>query len=132
MLAIKFLYFFLFFCRDSYYNNGNKGGIRIMKKLFKCAGVLAAAAAAVAGGLALYKKFFAPDEDLTDLDEELEEEFEEDLDAVPERGYVSLSGAAEAAEDVAEDVKEAAEAVAEDVKEAVEDVAEDVKEAAEE
>lgn len=106
-----------------------------MKKLFKCIGTLAAVAAAVAGGLAVYKKFFAPEEDLDDLDEELEEEFEEDLDA-PKRDYVSLNTCAEkvekAAEEVTEEVKEAAKDIAEEVKETAKEAVETAAEAAEE
>ena len=33
-----------------------------MKKFFKVLGCLAAAGAAIAGGIALYKKFFAPED----------------------------------------------------------------------
>ena len=65
-----------------------------MKKLFKFVGTVAAISAVVAGGVALYKKFFAP-EDHT------------------ERGYVSLNNTAETvkekAEEAGETVKEAAE-----------------------
>lgn len=66
-----------------------------MKKALKFVGALTALSAAVAGGIALYKKFFAPEDDLSDLDGELEDEFEEedlDADEAPaERGYVSLN-----------------------------------------
>ena len=66
-----------------------------MKKALNLVGALATLSAAVAGGIALYKKFFAPEDDFSDLDGDLEDEFEEeDLDAgetPAERGYVSLN-----------------------------------------
>ena len=52
-----------------------------MKKIAKIFGAIAAIGAAVAGGVALYKKFISPNEDFEDPDDELDEEFEdEDLD----------------------------------------------------
>lgn len=105
-----------------------------MKKFFKVLGRIAVIGAAVAGGVAVYKKFFAPDDSFDDLDDDLDldDDFEEDLDPA-ERGYVSLSSAEEevkeAAKDVTEEVKEAAENVAETVSEAVEEVKEDLTEA---
>ena len=67
-----------------------------MKKIAKIFGAIAAVGAAVAGGVALYKKFISPNEDFDDLVDELEDEFEdEDLDAEPsktaDRSYVSLT-----------------------------------------
>ena len=99
-----------------------------MKKLFKFVGTVAAISAVVAGGVALYKKFFAPEEDFSDLDDDFDDEFEEeDLDSEPhtERGYVSLNNTAET-------VKEKAEEAGETVKEAAEEMKESVTEAAEE
>ncbi len=79
-----------------------------MKKLFKFVGILAAGTAAVLGGLALYKKFFAPDEDFDDMEDDTEDIFEEDLDASG-RGYVSLSNDSDKEEeDVAEETEAAA------------------------
>ena len=99
-----------------------------MKKLLKFVGTVAAISAVVAGGVALYKKFFAPEEDFSDLDDDFDDEFEEeDLDSEPhtERGYVSLNNTAET-------VKEKAEEAGETVKEAAEEMKETVTEAAEE
>ena len=43
--------------------------------------------AAAAGAVALYKKFFAPSEDFSDLDDDFDEEFEEeDLEERPRPG----------------------------------------------
>ncbi len=89
-----------------------------MKKVFKFFGTVAILSAAAAGAVALYKKFFAPSEDFSDLDDDFDEEFEEeDLDGeapAGERGYVSLNKtaettkeeAADAAADTAEEEKE--------------------------
>lgn len=98
-----------------------------MKKFLKCMGALAGVAAALAGGVALYKKYFATNTDLEDSEDDLEEEFEEDLDAVPERGYVSLSGVAEEA---SEKTEEAAEETSEKAEEAAEEALDKVEEAA--
>lgn len=101
-----------------------------MKKLFKFVGTVAALSAVVAGGVALYKKFFAPEEDFSDLDDDFDDEFEdEDLDSEPhaERGYVPLSNAAETVKEKAEEAGEAVKEAAEDVKETVADTAEEVK-----
>ena len=93
-----------------------------MKKALKFVGALATLSAAVAGGIALYKKFFAPEDDFSDLDGDLEDEFEEedlDADETPaERGYVSLNHLNDApeAEETAEpedEKREAAETEAE-------------------
>ncbi len=81
-----------------------------MKKLLKFVGAMAALSVAVAGGVALYKRFFAPEEDFSDLDDDFGDEFEdEDLDRElrSERGYVPLDHTAKTAADSAEDVKEA-------------------------
>lgn len=69
-----------------------------MKKIAKIFGAIAAIGAAVAGGVALYKKFISPNEDFEDPDDELDEEFEdEDLDMdtakTTDRSYVSLTPA---------------------------------------
>ena len=45
-----------------------------MKKIAKIFGAIAAVGAAVAGGVALYKKFISPNEDFDDLVDELEDE----------------------------------------------------------
>ena len=71
-----------------------------MKKIAKIFGAIAAIGAAVAGGVALYKKFISPNEDFEDPDDELDEEFEdEDLDMdtakTTDRSYVSLTPAEE-------------------------------------
>ncbi len=70
-----------------------------MKKVFKFLGTAAAVGAAVVGGIAVYKRFFAPAEDIADLDDEFDDEFDdEDLDSEPvpaERGYVSLHSSSE-------------------------------------
>jgi len=95
-----------------------------MKKFLKVAGTLLAIAAAVAGGIVLYKKFFAPDENLDDFDDDLDDDFEEDLDG-SERCYTSLHN-------VAEEVKEAAEEIVEEAKEEVAEAAEEIKETFEE
>ena len=90
-----------------------------MKKALKFVGALATLSAAVAGGIALYKKFFAPEDDFSDLDGDLEDEFEEeDLDAgetPAERGYVALNHLNDApeAEETAEPEDEKAEAATE-------------------
>ncbi len=97
-----------------------------MKKFLKILGRLAVIGAAVAGGVAIYKKYFAPEDAFDDLDEDLDDDFDEDLDTAG-RGYVSLN----AAEEAAEDIKEAAKDVAEDVKEAAKEAAETVADAAE-
>ena len=99
-----------------------------MKKFFKVVGSLAVVGAAVAGGVALYKKYFASEDILDDFEDELDDEFEEeDLDAST-RGYTTLNNVAEAAKEVASDVKEAAAEVAEEVKEDAAEIAEEVKE----
>lgn len=98
-----------------------------MKKLFKFVGSIAAIGAAVIGGVAVYKKFFAPQDDFDDLDEDLEETFEDESEEGT-RGYVSLSSVEEKAEDAAEDIKDAAEEIAETVADAAEEVKEDVTE----
>ena len=70
-----------------------------MKKLLKFVGTVAALSAVVAGGVALYKKFFAPEEDFSDLDDDFDDEFEDedlDSDTQAERGYVSLNNTVEA------------------------------------
>ena len=55
-----------------------------MKKVFKFLGTAAAVGAAVVGGIAVYKRFFAPAEDIADLDDEFDDEFDdEDLDSEP-------------------------------------------------
>ena len=43
-----------------------------MKKIAKIFGAIAAVGAAVAGGVALYKKFISPNEDFDDLEDEME------------------------------------------------------------
>ena len=105
-----------------------------MKKLFKFAGAVAVIGAAVAGGVTLYKKFFAPEDNFEDLDDDFEDDFEdEDLDFVShtERGYVPLSTAAkETAASVGETVVGAAKEAGETVKEAAKEAGETVKEAA--
>lgn len=75
-----------------------------MKKIAKIFGAIAAIGAAVAGGVALYKKFISPNEDFEDPDDELDEEFEdEDLDMdtakTTDRSYVSLTPAEELKEE---------------------------------
>ncbi len=72
-----------------------------MKKFFKVVGGLAVIGAAVAGGLALYKKLFAPKDDFDDFDD-LEDSTEEEAE-VSDRGYVSLNPSGE------EDAKESTE-----------------------
>ena len=103
-----------------------------MKKLVKFVGTVAALSAAVAGGVALFKKFFAPSEDFSDLDDDFDDEFEEeDLDGetpAGERGYVSLNKTAETVKEKAEDAAETVKEAAEEVKETVADAAEEVKE----
>ena len=102
-----------------------------MKKLLKFIGTIAAVSAVVAGGVALYKKYFAPEEDFSDLDDDFDDEFEdEDLDneSQSERGYVSLNNAAETVKEKAVDVSETVKEAAKDVKETVTEAAEEVKE----
>ena len=102
-----------------------------MKKLLKFIGSVAVISAAVAGGVALYKKFFAPEEDFSDLDDDFDDEFdEEDLDEDPSTGreYVSLNNAAKTVKEKAEDTADTVKEAAEDVKETVAEAAEDVKE----
>ena len=75
-----------------------------MKKIAKIFGAIAVIGAAVAGGVALYKKFISPNEDFEDPDDELDEEFEdEDLDMdtakTTDRSYVSLTPAEEPKEE---------------------------------
>ena len=48
-----------------------------MKKLLKFVGTVAALSAVVAGGVALYKKFFAPEEDFSDLDDDFDDDADE-------------------------------------------------------
>ena len=102
-----------------------------MKKLLKFVGTVAALSAVVAGGVALYKKFFAPEEDFSDLDDDFDEEFEDedlDSDTQAERGCVSLNNTVEAVKEKAADAGETVKEAAEDVKETVADAAEEVKE----
>lgn len=75
-----------------------------MKKIAKIFGAIAAIGAAVAGGVALYKKFISPNEDFEDPDDELDEEFEDeelDMDTAKttDRSYVSLTPAEEPKEE---------------------------------
>lgn len=99
-----------------------------MKKLAKIFGAVAAIGAVVAGGAAIYRKFFAQPADLDDLDDELEEEFDdEDLDAdapTAERGYVSLNH-------LNEETKEEAPATGAKTVAAPEEIAADAEAAAE-
>ena len=103
-----------------------------MKKFFKFVGTVAALSAAVAGGIALYRKFFAPEEDFSDLDDDFHDEFDdEDLDdeaPAGERGYVSLNKTAEEVKEKAEDAAKTVKEAAAEVKETVADAAEEVKE----
>ena len=92
-----------------------------MKKIAKIFGAIAAAGAAVAGGIALYKKFISPKENLDDLEDDLEDEFEdEDLDTAPQkatdRSYVPLTSSEETAakDEDAETEEKAAEAKTEE------------------
>lgn len=109
-----------------------------MKKVLKLLGGLAILGAAVAGGIALYQKFFCP-EDYGDLDDELEDAFEdEEEDETAERSYVHLDstceGAAAEAEKTAkaaEEAEAAADAVAEEAKETVANIEETLAAAAE-
>lgn len=77
-----------------------------MKKVFKFLGTVAAVGAAAVGAVAVYRRFFAPAEDIDDLDDDFDDEFEdEDLDKEPapvERGYVSIHSASEAKAEEAE------------------------------
>lgn len=63
-----------------------------MKKFFKVVGSLAAIGAAVAGGIALYNRYFASEDILDDFEDELDSEFEDDLEEeeVSERSYTTL------------------------------------------
>ena len=67
-----------------------------MKKIAKIFGAIAAIGAAVAGGVALYKKFISPNENFEDPDDELDEDFFGRLEALydpdtADRSYVSLT-----------------------------------------
>lgn len=104
-----------------------------MKKLLKFVGSVAVISAAVAGGVALYKKFFAPDEDFSDLDDDFDDEFEdEDLDddSTAGREYVSLNNTAKTVKEKAESAADTVKEAAEDIKETVAEAAGDVKETA--
>lgn len=103
-----------------------------MKKLFKFVGTVAALSAVAAAGIAVYRKFFAPEEDFSDLDEDFDDEFEEeDLDEgapAGERDYVPLRSAAETVKEKAEDAGETIKEAAEEIKETAADAAEEIKE----
>ena len=101
-----------------------------MKKLFKFVGTVAALSAVAAAGVAVYKKFFASDEDFSDLDDDFDDEFEEeDLDddaPAGERGYVSLHSAADAVKEKTEDISGTIKDAAEEVKETAADAADEI------
>ena len=99
-----------------------------MKKFFKFVGTVAALSAAVAGGIALYRKFFAPEEDFSDLDDDFDDEDLDDEAPAGERGYVSLNKTAEEVKEKAEDAAKTVKEAAAEVKETVADAAEEVKE----
>ncbi len=77
----------------------NVKGCKAGKKAYAVVGVLAAIGAVAAGGVALYKKFFAPKPE----EEELEEELLEETEATEE-------AAEEATEETAAEPEEAEEA----------------------
>ncbi len=65
----------------------------MIKKLCKCVGFVAVAAATVVGGMALYNKFKKSDEDFDDFDDFDDEDFDDDfadLD-IENRGYTALN-----------------------------------------
>lgn len=65
----------------------------MMKKIFKAVGFIAVTAAAVAGGLALYKKFMKSDEDFDDFDDFDDEDFDDDFSDldIENRGYTTIN-----------------------------------------
>ena len=95
-----------------------------MKKLGKLLTTLAVVGGAAAGAYAIYKKYFAADADLEDIDEDFEDEFDEDFDDSVEstREYVSLTPVAEepAAKPVAEEAPAGESAAEETVSEGIE------------
>jgi len=91
-----------------------------MKKFFKVAGSLAAIGAAVAGGIVLYKKYFAQDDFSDEFEDNFEEDFEEELDT-PNRGYTTINN-------VVEEIKDEATEVVEEIKEEAAEVTEEIQE----
>ncbi|MFG6327284.1 MAG: hypothetical protein K1W00_10580 [Lachnospiraceae bacterium] len=65
----------------------------MFKKLGKVFGFIAVAAAAVAGGMAIYKKCQGNDEDFDDFEDFDDDDFDDDFDDmdIKNRGYTSIS-----------------------------------------
>lgn len=65
----------------------------MFKKLGKALGFVAVAAAAVAGGMAIYKKCKGKDEDFDDFEDFDDDDFDDDFSDmdVENRGYTSIS-----------------------------------------
>ena len=65
----------------------------MFKKLGKAFGFIAVAAAAVAGGMAIYKKCQGNDEDFDDFEDFDDDDFDDDFDDldIKNRGYTSIS-----------------------------------------
>ena len=65
----------------------------MFKKLGKALGFVAVAAAAVAGGMAIYKKCQGNDDDFDDFEDFDDDDFDDDFDDVDikNRGYTSIS-----------------------------------------
>lgn len=65
----------------------------MFKKIGKVLGFAAIAAAAVAGGMALYNKFKKSDEDFDDFDDFDDDDFDDDFSDldIENRGYTSIS-----------------------------------------
>lgn len=65
----------------------------MFKKLCKALGFVAVAAAAVAGGMAIYKKCKGSDEDFDDFEDFDDDDFDDDFSDmdIENRGYTSIS-----------------------------------------
>ncbi len=65
----------------------------MFKKLGKALGFVAVAAAAVAGGMAIYKKCKGTDEDFDDFEDFDDDDFDDDFSDmdIENRGYTSIS-----------------------------------------
>lgn len=65
----------------------------MFKKLGKALGFVAVAAAAVAGGIAIFKKFNKSDNDIDDFEDFDDDDFDDDFSDmdIENRGYTSIS-----------------------------------------
>lgn len=83
----------------------------MFKKLGKALGFVAVAAAAVAGGMAIYKKCKGSDEDFDDFEDFDDDDFDDDFSDmdIENRGYTSISPEEESGTEAADTESDAEE-----------------------